>query len=237
MRTIRIIIFCLSVSFLSYAQQDKNTKAIPKSNRVLNYDSIVYANARANGDYVIAINALYYMMAKNPQKSIAYKDSLATIYYLTKLYQKCVVTGSEVLASQPDNLRIMELVAISERIIGQTKNSLNLYENLYSKTASLTHAYYVAEMQFNLQRYGECMNTIEKIIASEKSEKETIQVAITADKLQTVFLKAAALNIKGMVYKQMGKSEEAKEAFQNALLIEKEFALPTANLQNFVNTK
>lgn len=218
-----ILLTCFLLCINSFAQKAKDKE---------NYDSLVYVSARANGDYFTAINALYYMMAKNPSKTIAYQDSLTTLYYITKAYQKCIISGSRVLAVQPNNLPVLELVAISKRITGDIKTSLDMYEKLHSKTGSLQHAYYIAEMQFNLQRYGECTVTIEKIISSEKSEKEKIQVVGSADLSQTVMLKAAALNIKGMVLKQLGKSEDAKAAFKNALSLEKDFVLPKTNLED-----
>ncbi|HSH64574.1 MAG TPA: hypothetical protein VLB84_01960 [Bacteroidia bacterium] len=193
-------------------------------------DSIVYANARANSDYQVMMTSIYYMMAKNPQKVIAYKDSLATIYFLIHEYSKCVNAGNEVLSHEPNNYRVMELIAISERIRGNIRSSLELYEKLYDKTASLIHAYYIAEMQFYLQRYGECMVTLEKIISSENSKKEKIELIVTDTTKQVVLLIAAALNIKGMTYNELGKKEDAKEAFKNALLREKDFILPKTNL-------
>jgi tetratricopeptide (TPR) repeat protein len=188
-------------------------------------------NARAHSDYAVMLTTVYYMMAKSPEKVIAYKDSLAVIYYFLQAYSKCVSAGNEVLAAQPDNFRIMELVAISERILGNTKKSLDMYEKLYSKTASLIHAYYIAEMQFYIRRYGECMSTLEKITASENSKKEKIELIVNDNSKQIVSIAAAAFNIKGMTYRELGKNVEAKEAFRNALLIEKDFTLAKTNLE------
>jgi len=228
---ILIILGCFFFFTNLFSQNGNRTTDMQKSGGPVNVDSIVYWNARIHGDYGVAVNALYYMMAKNPQRSVAYKDSLATIYYLAASYQKCAAAGTEVLSLQPDNFRIMEIVAISQRILGNTRTSLELYEILYSKTASLTYAYFIAEMQFNLQRYGECMTTLEKLISSENSKKEKIELIVTSDTKQTVALLAAALNIKGMTYGQLGKKEAAREAFKSALSVEKDFALPKINLE------
>jgi tetratricopeptide (TPR) repeat protein len=222
-----IVVFTLLFTY-SFSQ---NNNVIGVVDNNFSYDSIVYVKARANADYSTAINALYYMMAKKPYRSIAYKDSLTCIYYLTQAYQKCILIGNEVLSHQPDNLHIMERVAISERLVGNIKSSLEMYEKLYLKTTSLVHAYYIAEMQFYLQRYGECMTTLEKIISSENSKNEKIELTVNSKSKQMVSLAAAALNIKGMAYNELGKKDAAKEAFKSALLLEKDFILPKSNLE------
>ena len=236
MKTIAIFCFILFITDL-FSQNDNERLIMQKTSDVINYDSIVYSNALRNSDYAVATSALYYLMAKNPHKIIAYKDSLTTIYYLSKSYQKCADEGNEVLSSQPENLRIMELVAISEKMLGNVKTSLGLYEKLYNKTGSLVCEYFIAEMQFNLQRYGECLTTTEKLITSENSKKEKIELALSADTKQTVFISAAAWNIKGTTYNELGKHKEAKEAFNNALMIDKDFTLPKTNLDKISEKK
>jgi tetratricopeptide (TPR) repeat protein len=228
----RIFISCFFIIMYTncFSQNSNSSRGVQKLKNEINYDSLVYVNARAHSDYTVMMTSIYYMMAKNPQKVIAYKDSLTVIYYFLQAYSKCVRTGNEVLAAQPDNFRIMELVAISERILGNTKTSLTMYEKLYGRTASLIHAYYIAEMQFYMQRYGECMSTLEKIITAENSKKEKIELIVKDNSKQIVSIAAAALNIKGMTYNELGKKEEAKEAFQSALSIEKDFILPKINL-------
>jgi tetratricopeptide (TPR) repeat protein len=228
----RILISCICIIFYTncFSQKNNSSRDLQKSKTEINYDSIVYANARVHSDYTVMMTTIYYMMAKDPQQVIAYKDSLTVIYYFLQAYSKCVRAGNEVLTAQPDNFRIMELVAISERILGNIKTSLGMYEKLYGKTASLIHAYYIAEMQFNMQRYGECMMTLEKIIASENSKREKIELIVNDNSKQIVSLAAAAFNIKGMTYNALGKKEEAKEAFQSAISIEKDFTLPKINL-------
>lgn len=228
----RTIIIYSSIFFFTncFSQKSDKYDNMQKLQPGSNIDSIVYANARANSDYHVMMTAIYYMIAKNPQNIIAYKDSLSRVYFSTQAYSKCIRTGNEVLFHEPDNYRVMELVAISERIQGNIKTSLELYEKLYNKTASLVHAYYIAEIQFYLQRYGECMITLEKIISSENSKKEKIELIVANNSKQIVLLIAAAFNIKGMVYTELGKKEDAKDAFKNALLMEKDFILPKSNL-------
>lgn len=231
MRIITTFIFLFLFLFINcFAQKNNSAKDIQKIKSELYVDSVVYENARKNADYQVMMISLYYLMAKNPSNVIHYKDSLTRLYYLTGAYGKCINMGNEVLSHQPDNYEIIEVVAISERILGNIKNALTRYEKLYSKTASLIHAYYIAEMQFYMQRYGECMTTLNKIIASENSKKEKIELIVTDSTKQVVSLTAAAFNIKGMTYNALGKYEEAKEAFENALLIDKDFVLPKANL-------
>ncbi len=228
-KTITTTISCMLICFYSFGQKDKNT--MPSKKTEINYDSVVYYTARINGDYIVAINTLYYMLAKDPA-NITYKDSLARLYLISGGYDKCANIAEQIIAKQPDNQRAMEFIALSEKALGNFKYALQMYEKLYSQTKDLGQAYSIAELQFGLKRFGECMQTIESILANPQSEKKTLQVYATAQTEQTVSYKAATLNIQGMVHKELHETQKAKVAFNEALAIAPDFLLPASNIKD-----
>src|SRR5260221_4971503 len=110
--------------------QNKNT-----DNHTTDPETIVYTNGLRYGDYEVAKNAIYALMAKHPENR-SYLDSLCRIYFSMGAYAQCVLTGNEYLKDDTSNVMVMELVAISYSSLNRYKESLEMYEKLWKKTAS-----------------------------------------------------------------------------------------------------
>jgi tetratricopeptide (TPR) repeat protein len=185
------------------------------------------------GDYQVAINTLYQQLAKNPS-DIALKDSLASLYiqFGVNGLGQCITLCREILAIQPENRKILQLLAIAENSAGLAKDALETYEKLYKVSKNLQDLYQIATLQFTLGRLGECSGTLAQIIADPDAEKEKILINVNQQQRQEVPLKAAALNVRGVLLREMKNNDQAKASFEEALKVAPDFALPKGNIED-----
>ena len=71
----------------------------------------------------------------------------------------------EVFEKQPDNQRILEILATAEQSEGNEKDALSYYEQLYPKTKDLYHLYQIITIQYDLKRLAECNANIDLMLA------------------------------------------------------------------------
>jgi len=239
----------------------------------------IYNMAMSNMDFQVAVNALYNLIAENPETP-AYKDSLASLYFVMQRYGSCIKVCNDILSDGPPqapnmlelsssadstktsgetagkgfsgNIKILGLLALSEKAIGRSIEALAAYEKLFVCTQDLQYAYEIAALQFNIQRFGECRATIEAIIATITAEnQQTIQIVYQANenqpgvnpegrsslRAQDVPLKAAAYNLKGVLQLELNEIEEAQASFNKALELFPDFQLTIGNLESLTVAK
>lgn len=216
MKKILILVFSLIFSFSIQAQNKIYQKA--------------YQIAAENLDYSTAINMMYLQIAEKPD-DLALRDTLTQLYFSSGAYTQAIIQGTKILEKQPKNLTMMEILASSNQAMGRLKEALVYFEQLYTAKKSLNSLYQISVIQYQLQRVGECMGTINQIIADPNAEKEKIRININQMQQQEVFYKAAALNLKGILEKGLGKLDDAKKSFEEALKINPNFELPKGNIK------
>jgi tetratricopeptide (TPR) repeat protein len=232
MRPSTLLFFLLASPVISFAQSKSKTTAAPtEKNQVLqtDIDNAVYAKAIAFGDYEIARVALFNMIIRHPD-SLNYLDSLVTLYFSLGQMPQCILAGLQYMQRDTNNLSVMEMVALSYSQLSKNKEALELYERMYRKTRNIYYAYQTAVQQFYLKRIGECNQMIDLILADPKSATEKITINVDQTSQQQVPVKAAALNMRGIIYKEMNMPDKAKAAFEEALVIMPDFSLAKGNL-------
>lgn len=246
----KIYLLILVTISLNLFAQKKNEKKIeePSSNSsVTNTQEVtqktpkeegiyrtVLTNSLKYNDVSTAILACHYLLAINPQNT-ALKDTLAMLYFESRSFLQTIMLAGEILQSNPENSKMLEIQAIAQQNLGLIKEALETYEKLYKKTNSLLHAYQIATLQFALKRYGECEATLAQIIQNSNSEKEKVNVIIGNQGQQEVLIKAACLNMAGVIYMEQNQDDKAKKLFEEALKIDKDFLLPKGNLDFIAN--
>ncbi|MEP7168191.1 MAG: hypothetical protein ABI855_02360 [Bacteroidota bacterium] len=237
--SVLIIMIVLSKTF-GFAQNKKSEPVKPKTEAVPMQaqpvkDSIpdeikIYHLALSFADYEVAKNAIFSLIAKNPNR-IDYLDSLARLYFSMNAYPQALAASDFVLKSQPDNQQMLELSAICHSAMKNEKEALSTYEKLYAKTKSVYHLYQIAVLQYSLQRTGECSTSIETILADKDAATQKIQISYDEQNAQNVPLTAAAYNLKGVLAKDAKDIEKAKSNFNESLKIYPEFQLAKNNLE------
>ncbi len=215
-------IFLLFVALLLFSCNQTNDKE-------LSVKQAVYHQALKNNDYNVAAQAVYDMLAMQPNAT-HWRDSLALIYVQQKSYRQAIKVSQQQLADDPDDTLMVKIQALSYKSLNEPKNALEAYEKLYPLTQDVYHLYEIASLQYNMTRLQECMQTARKILAHPAVEKATVSLAFNRHN-QTVSLKAAVLNLQGVVAKDLDKKQEAKGFFEQALALNPDFELAKGNLE------
>jgi len=190
----------------------------------------VYATALKYYDLNAATSALYNAMALKPDRKDL-RDSLALLYFAGERYGQAYTVGEEILKENPKRNDILEMVAVSKQSLGLAKEALEDYETLYkADTKQIFYLYQIATLQYQLKRYGECVASLDQIIGNEAAAKQNVNIRNSNNTSQSVPMKAAALNVKGIVAMDLSKEAEAKELFNQAIQAFPDFALAKGNL-------
>ncbi len=190
----------------------------------------IYETALKYGDIEVARNAIYALLVKHPD-SLSYLDTLARLYFSNGNYVQCALTSKDYLTRDSANLFVREMLAISLSSLNKNKESLEQYEILYANTHSVFHAYQIAILQYVLKRFGECETTCAIILSDPKAGEQKVSISADEKNNQQVPIKAAAYNIRGVMYKELNRPDDAINSFREAVKIFPDFALAKANIE------
>jgi|SRR6185436_11374262 len=227
MLKLKLTIFLFALVFFSFGQQKKKATPEPVTNGPAEQ---TYHRAIRYGDYDVAKQALYALLAAHPER-IDLLDSLVTLYFSLDAYPQCILSGNEYLLKDTVNLRVMEMVALSNSALKRNKEAVDLYEKMYLKTGRIYYAYQLAVHQYFMKRIGEATQMADIILNDPGSAKETLEVT-TEETRQQVPLKAAAYNLKGIICSELNMTEQAIENYENALKTFPGFDLAKKNLDH-----
>ena len=132
MRKFLILLLCFCASENSFAQKGTKTTTTTvtpteTSSPDTDFFQKTYHLAMKYNDLVSATNSVYQILAFDTS-SVAWKDTLASLFLMRGSYAQAVYIGKQLLEKQPDNTRLTELVAISLQSLGDAKQSLEYYE-------------------------------------------------------------------------------------------------------------
>mgnify|MGYP001085795221 CR=1 FL=1 len=222
----------LLLSFLCAQKKQKESEA-PKSS-VPRTDSVairIYQQATRYQDPLTKIYALHQRIAQEGA-SFALLDTLAQAYFEAGFYKQAISVVDELLPQQPRNATLAEIKALSYYYLQDLKKAVEAYETLYEITSEPLHLYQVVTMQFNLQRYGECQANIDKLLSLPEAAQAQVRIATPDGQTQSVPLRAAAHNVRGVIFRLQKDYTRAREAFEKALQIAPDFLLAKGNLED-----
>jgi tetratricopeptide (TPR) repeat protein len=209
--------------------QNTTTNTSTKKDTV-DYDLRVYGNAVSLGDFYTAITAIHYKYAKDT--NVRWLDTLSRLYFTGNMIRQAVITAEIVIQKQPNNTSMLELLALSYSGLGDSKSALAKYEKLFELTQKPYYQYQCAVEEFNLGRVGECEVRIKSIQNNPAAEKEKININAGQGKTpEQVSIKAASLNLLGVMQMKLNKNEDAKKSFEASLKLAPEFSLAKGNLE------
>ena len=212
------------------AAADKNTAQQPSSAAILTQHFLKkYAIASRWNDYEVAKDALYDVIAENPNNdSLIF--TLAYFYYENQRPASALLATQDLLARDPKNLTYLELAGASSEALGALDRALQHYESLFLLTNNVSTLYKIAFLQYDLKRFNES-NTNTDILLT-KAEMDTLKVVFNdaEGKPKEYAMRVAVLNLKGLVAQELGNKEEAKKHFEGALALAADFIPAKQNL-------
>jgi tetratricopeptide (TPR) repeat protein len=180
-------------------------------------------------DLPVSQMALYEMIAAD-LNNVALRDSLALLYYNMGKYGSAVAVASDVLSVEKNNLAMLEVRALSNENIQFFDQALTDYEKLYLLSPNPYTLYKMAGLQYSLKRNEQCKTNIDILLNDKEVDSVKVPVAINQVQQQEVSLRAATLNLRGVLNKDLGNKAVAQKSFAEALKIQPDFKAAKANL-------
>jgi predicted Zn-dependent protease len=225
-----VSLFTLSIgSALAQTATDSIPKFDPKVKSALNMvDLIAYEAALRYSDLSIAKQKLYDLMARNPE-DLRYMEALGSLYFEAGQNASAALVAMDILKVNDKNVGALEIASYSLEQLGAFDRALPYYESLHLLTGDNFSLYKSAYLQYSVKRYAEALNSLTMLMKVAKAD-EKIGFAVSESETQQVNMKAAALNLKGLVYLDQNSKSEAKVAFTEALALEPTFTQAKENL-------
>lgn len=231
-----VLVLTLACTGTAFAQKGKKTEPAsapatsqkPYQAQAKHYRD-VYEQALRFGDMGIATQSVYDLMALDPEFG-HYIDTLALLYFQRGAWAQTAAVADKILSTSPNAEGPLELRAVAYHTMGLLKESLTDYERLYGISKNTYHLYEIAALQYTLRRFGECDQTLGRLLNDPGLKDKEIQLSAGQQQTQTVPLVAACNNMVGVLLMEQGKKAEAKLAFQEALKMFPDFVLAKNNL-------
>ena len=230
-RTFLLLLLAICAGNLAaQTANDSIPKVDPKTKSALNAaDQMVYQAAMRYNDLDIAKTKLYELMIRNPE-DVRYMEALASLYFDASQFTSAALISLDLLELNDKNIGALEVAAYSLEQLGALDRALPQFESLYLLTGDNFSLYKSAFIQYNLKRYDEAMNSVNMLVKNAKPE-EKIGFPKTQTETQEVSMKAAALNLKGLIYLDQNSKGEAKTAFNEAIALDPAFEQAKENLK------
>ncbi|MEC8222074.1 MAG: hypothetical protein VX018_03700 [Bacteroidota bacterium] len=206
-KVIFFILLSSSVMFKSYSQISE-----------FDLQNSIYKKAKSYNDPSVAINSLYKMIAIQPE-NVLLKDSLMREYLTISQWAPSYMISREILAMQPNNLFALEVSCISLQNLGLKQQALNEYESLYLKSDRIDVLYTISFLQFELKNFTESLTNLDILINNSETEEMSVSVSKSDNSVQEVLIRAQLNYLKGLIYLEQSKNEDAKKYFNIALTI------------------
>ncbi|MFN3800453.1 tetratricopeptide repeat protein [Belliella pelovolcani] len=227
-----LVVLMLFAVVPAMAQEAPANAETPESIRKRNEtDQRVYQLAIRYNDMAVARTKLMELIERNPTNS-RYGELLATLYFDTNQFSAAALSALDVLQINDRSIEALEIAAYSLEQIGALDRSLTQFERLYLLTDDIFALYKSAYLQFSLKKFDEAMNSINMLVKNAKSAEEKLGFPISDTENQEVSMRAAALNLKALVYVEQGSKEDARKAYQEALALEPDFKLAKDGLND-----
>ena len=232
--TVWMFILIFSQAIQAQAQDQTQEPVDIRQTMVYQMQRGIYLRAMKYSDTNTAINALYNICILEPQNDSTL-FMLAYVYFDIQKYLAATLTLTDVLLLNPNNMQALEMKAVSLEQIGAFDKSLEDYESLYLKTNNINFLYKVAIFQYDLKRYKEAKTNIDILLSNKQADEIKIYFPDENKQEQEIVMRASLHNLKGLVAKADGNTEEAKKQFAIALEIQPEFYLARTSLEELLN--
>lgn len=211
-------------------QNETNKQDQVDSNLMRNMaDQNIYQMALRYNDPAIAKARLYDLIERNPDNP-RYRELLGNIYFEMEQYSSAALVALDLLKINDKSIPALEIAAFSLEQLGALDRALPHFESLHLLSGNLFSLYKTAYLQYSLKKHNEALNSVNMLIKDKKSTEEMLSFPKKDNSSQEVTMQVAALNLKGLIHKELGNKEEAKQAFDEAIKAHPDFEMAIDNL-------
>lgn len=205
------------------------TTAIAQTSNSLELEKLKLKQALIYGDQAVATSTMYNIIALEGPQS-AYLDSLAYLYFNRRSYLSCFIVATDVLKKDGNNVEMLEMIAVSLESLGAKDKAIEQYTKLVAITTNNYHAYKIAILESELNKFDEALVSIKK--ADQLADKGTEQITyqINNNYSQNAPLKASIAYAEGIILLNLEKNTEAKVSFERAVSVFPDFILAKERL-------
>ncbi len=230
----RVVIIMLLAMSAGFVSAQTATDSIPrldaKTKNALNaIDMAAYQLANRYNDRAMQKAKLYDLMVRNPE-DLRYLEALANLYFDAGQPASAALVALDILEINDKNIGAKEIAAYALEQLGALDRALPQFESLYLLTGDNFSLFKSGSIQYELKRYSEAMNSVDMLIKNAKPD-EKVGFPKEDGTTQEVGMKAAGLNLKGLIYLDQNSKTEAKAAFNEAISLDPTFEQAKQNLQ------
>jgi tetratricopeptide (TPR) repeat protein len=196
----------------------------------------MFATAMLHRDIGAAIMAGNYVVSIEGDKS-TYLDSLAYLYLAANQIQSCQIVCERILKNEPEKLSIVELKGRCLIADNRVFDAIAAYETLFKKTNNISFGFALARLQYTGKRLAEALATVNSALTLKAEDDKQAKVNVSEvsgnkGQTQSVFIKAAMHNLRGLIVYDLDPNANKKEAascFEEALKLEPAYILAKQN--------
>ncbi|MEQ9288002.1 MAG: hypothetical protein RIG77_13880 [Cyclobacteriaceae bacterium] len=222
-----ILVACGVLGNKAYAQDTPTDTT--QTDGFFNLYAGIYNLSTQFSDPAVTRMALYHLLMVAPNKT-GILDSLALNYYDNQRWISVALVTKENLKIDQDNELALELSALAYENLGIKDQALDQYETLFLKNDNTATLYRVAFLQYELKRYKESLASAEILLNRSDIAEQKLYFPKLDKTQQEVTMKAALLNLKGLIAKSEGDVEKAKGFYLEALKETPGFEVAQKNL-------
>lgn len=183
-------------------------------------------------DIPTAITAVQLILTQDSTNNL--RDSLPSMYLAVQNIDACLTTTEAALKRHPENEEYNKYKMLCLEQIGKADELFALAKNLYDKTGKAEYIYKIASVQLVTGEFDAATKTINDMMEKYKNTKDSVDIFIDQSQSQRVPIIAACWNMKGYLYIQTQKYQQAGEAYQKAIQTFPDFVMARRNLQQLI---
>lgn len=194
-----------------------------------------YRMAKNNGDLVAATHFAYEILSQDTM-NVAWKDTLAALYYQRNAWPQTEIYAAAVLNANPNDTLNLYRVAQARQNLGKNAEALADYTRYYEMRPSTSIMYQIAVLQYVAGDKPKAFATAQAIVQNQNAQREGVVINFEqpagTPRVQMVPTGSAAMNLMGVLLLEAEQRDQAKQAFQTALQNYPEFVLAYNNLRS-----
>jgi tetratricopeptide (TPR) repeat protein len=183
-------------------------------------------------DVPTAITAAQLILAQDSTHYL--RDSLPAMYMAVQNVDACLATTEEALKRKPEDEELQKYKLLCLEQTGEADKMLILADQLYKKTNKAEYLYKVASVQLITQKFEDAEKSINEMQEKYKNTNDSITIFIDQMRSQKVPVLATTWYMRGYLFIQNNKYQQAIEAYQKAIQIFPDFVMARRDLQQLI---